>query len=310
MDAFWQIALATGGSKREIGDGDDSSSIHEDDTCNDISDGNEHAPAVTTRTRSFRLPLAGKLFPNGVTLRLSSLATGIASPLGAEAWYGSALLCGSLIDPKSDDVRKALDDAGTALELGSGAVGLSGLTLACVMAQRQHRRTTPHGTSTGAPPRLFLTDHDEQVLRQLKANVTRATRQLTQEFPDALLADIGVRRLDWNDAATVHSDLRDADIRLVVGSELVYTERNARACAEMILALLAANPRALVMIVQVTERDGWSTAFLPTLLASNFLIVKTEPADPAWHELAASMIPLGGTTECFDFGVCYISRST
>ena len=78
----------------------------------------------------------------------------------------------------------------------------------------------------------------------------------------------------------------------------------------MILALLRANPLALVMIVQVTDRDGWSTVFLPKLLESEDVVVKTEPIDPSWHELASSMIPLGGTTDRFDFGVCYISRAT
>lgn len=313
MDEFWKIALATDGNKRQSVESDDSSgSNHDGDiSCGYDHDGSDHAdPAVTTRARSYRLPLAGALFPNGVTLRLSGLSTGIASPLGAQAWYGSALLSAALIDPRSNDLREALANAGAALELGSGAVGLSGLALACVLAERQHRQTTLHGKSPDVTSRLFLTDRDEQVLRQLQANVTRATKQLSQEHPDVLLANISVRRLDWNDVTAIARDVRDAKIRLVVGSELVYTAHNAKACARMILALLDANPRALVMIVQVTDREGWSTVFLPTLLQSNQVIVKTEPIDPSWHELASSMIPLGGTTDRFDFGVCYISRAT
>jgi Lysine methyltransferase len=306
MEEFWHIALAKDGGIRESSDDDDSSSsIHDDDIPNK-NGGNDLDPvAVTTRARSYRLPLTTAPFPNGVTLRLVGLSTGIASPLGAQAWYGSALLSAALIDPRSDDLREALADARAALELGSGAVGLCGLALACVLAKHQHRRLSP-----GVPSRLFLTDHDEQVLRQLQANVTRAARQLTQEYPDAMLADVSVCRLDWNDVAAIPPDAHDADIRLVVGSELVYTAHNAKACAEMILALLDANPRALVVIVQVTDREGWSAAFLPTLLESNHVIVKTEPIDPSWHELASSMIPLGGTTDRFDFGVCCISRAT
>jgi Lysine methyltransferase len=306
MEEFWHIAMANDGGIRESSDDDDSSSSIHDDDVPYKNDGNDPDPiVVTTLARSYRLPLTTATFPNGVTLRLSGLPTGIASPLGAQAWYGSALLSAVLIDPRSDDLREALADAGAALELGSGAVGLSGLVLACVLAQRQHRRTSP-----GVPSKLFLTDHDEQVLRQLQKNVTRARGQLSQEHPDATLVDITVCRLDWNVVAAIPPDVRDADIRLVVGSELVYTARNAKACAEMILALLDANPRALVVIVQVTDRDGWSAVFLPTLLESNCVIVKTEPIDPSWHELASSMIPLGGTTDRFDFGVCYISRAT
>jgi hypothetical protein len=87
----------------------------------------------------------------------------------------------------------------------------------------------------------------------------------------------------------------------------VYTHDTARACSKIVLALLRDNPDALVFILQVTDRDGWSNVFLPSIRRNDDLVVIEESIQNSdLHDLAASLIPQGGVLDRFAFGACYI----
>jgi hypothetical protein len=269
----------------------------------------------------YRISVAGSLY----NLRLSGLSAGISSPLGAQAWYGSALLSALLLLSPTPELAEALSSFRAspliALELGSGAVGLSGLTLACVLGHHSNNSTKYLNDSNNDPTlddepgpsttRVVLTDNDTLVLRQLKANVQSAKQQFAENYPELVLPEVEVRSLDWNDAKAVSAAVGTGPatnaVRLVIGSELVYTAENARACADTVLTILRDNPRALVVVVQVTDRAGWNTVFVPALAEAEGIRIRTDVADVHLHDLASTLVPMGGTMDPFDFGVCYIS---
>jgi hypothetical protein len=330
-DEFWQIALGADEKRLDHHQEDDSGPAVEEVVDNEkrrMAQGNELVdddPIAVTCPQSYCLSVAG----SSLTLRLSGLSAGISSPLGAQAWYGAALLSSLLLTPTTSELAEALaslqdSPSSTALELGSGAVGLSGLTLACILAHRGNNRRGEHnGDSSSNDPglddepvlstaRVVLTDNDPLVLQQLQVNVQSTKQHFSENYPELVLPEVKVLPLDWNDAgaisAVVATGAAKQAVRLVVGSELVYTADNARACADAISTILRDNPQVLVVIVQVTDREGWNNVFLPALYEEEGVRIRTDVADAHLHDLASKLIPIGGTTDRFDFGVCYISR--
>jgi hypothetical protein len=248
------------------------------------------------------------------------------SPLGSEAWYASALLTclllqvvedddssilGPLLLPHNDDNDDDDDnDPFVVLELGSGAVGLSGLACAVALQQQQRRRRRRQW-------KVVLTDNDPLVLEQLRKNVER-------NLPNLLLSSandddddnsssgqqqhILVEHLDWgsnNDPLW-----KNMHVDLVIGSELVYTQETAQACSDILLRLLRENSNNIqIWIVQVTDRFGWMDFVIPTLEASGTARVQTfQPISAEIHDLAATLIPMGGTLDRHAYGAFCITR--
>eukprot|EP00536_Pseudo-nitzschia_multiseries_P007169 jgi/Psemu1/239981/estExt_Genewise1.C_1650036 len=244
--------------------------------------------------------------PNcSVTLELARLPPedGVWSPVGDHAWYSSALLASLILQGNSNnnnnkDIINPLDKSNSksnsesesfrVLELGSGAVGLSGLSFAVALSLQRER--FPSWTVT-------LTDNDASLLKQLETNV----RSNQQKHRERLLS---------------------ADV--VIGSELAYTHETATALVTVLLALLDQNPAVQIWIVQVTDRYGWSEIVLPALEArrrrSETTGVESEmeseieieiesiPLTLDVHETASTMIPMGGALDRFAFGAFRIAN--
>jgi hypothetical protein len=156
--------------------------------------------------------------------------------------------------------------------------------------------------------RVCLTDNVEHVLNQLKSNVKINVPRIQSEHHQISLPMFSVQMLDWNEGYR-----RDEfeQLHLVVGSELVYTKETAEACASVVRSLLREHPDLLILIVQITDRDGWNNVFLPTLRLDSNILVEETPTDACLHETASQMmIRQGGALDRFDFGACYISRKS
>lgn len=225
----------------------------------------------------------------------------------------------------------------TALELGSGALGLAGIVLGLILGEydarsSRHCTTTTASTSSSTdgsasatnhpkPPTIILSDNEPDVLTNLKQNVHTTVSWLERErtsLPISMIPNFQVTHLDWGDP-TDSLLLFGQPIHLVIGSELVYTHETAKACATAVTAILQANPEdALVFILQVTDRDGWTNIFLPTLRNyrnNNYdnhndlpmlQVVEVPMHNSDLHELAGAIVPPGGTLDRFAFGGCYI----
>jgi hypothetical protein len=168
----------------------------------------------------------------------------------------------------------------TIIELGSGAVGLSGFVCALALdAYDYHHHHNNNNNHKNQPSnngghttwKVLLTDNDARVLEQLERNL--------KANHDALLASrrtnnvhIEVMAWDWKDdhPTTPHNnnnnnnnnklvqpDDQDHDVVLVIGSELVYTKETATACANLMVRLLQQYPDIEIWIVQVADRYGW-----------------------------------------------------
>ena len=289
LDEFWTIALSD--------ETPPNNGRHEENDEDPFLD----SPQVAQRLKTYSLP-------DGITLTVSCLPQreGIWSPLGAQAWHASSLLASYLIIAHRDDdlvhivleTIKSGNKHVTVLELGSGAVGLSGMTLATVL-----ENTNCHSAS------VLLTDlpHDG-ILENLQDNVNR---NKVSSFPNI---DVQVQPLDWRDyirgcAETVPS-LPPLD--LVIGSELVYTEETARCCAAIVTRLLKDNPKLLIVIIQVMDRPGFELHFLQPLL-NDFEIRIQQPIDAELHEVATRIVAsagdqVGGTLDRFAYGICWVRR--
>jgi predicted nicotinamide N-methyase len=282
QDEFWKVALDSG--ERDVFVQNDSSDDEGD--CNDTGN----------RVSSYELILPERT----VSLKLCPLplTDGIWSLLGGNVWYGSALLAAMLLKPESR-IQKHLDTVParniSCLELGSGAVGLSSLALGLMLSQRQGMH------------RVCLTDNEADVLNQLKGNVETNVARIQSEHHQILLPNFSVKLLDWNED---YSSDAFEQLHLVVGSELVYTKETAEACASVVRSLLREHPDLLILIIQVTDRDGWNNVFLPTLRLDSGTVVEETSTDASLHETASQMIRHGGTLDRFDFGACYISRKS
>jgi hypothetical protein len=215
--------------------------------------------------------------------------------LGADAWYASALLASLLLTATGDGREDSIStmfhsgDECVVLELGSGAVGLSGLACAAALA-----KSATHSW------KVVLTDNDPPVLEQLRRNMQHNRSKLIPNDDDS--HQIVVQHLDWNDDREI-----DPKIRLVIGSELVYTQETALACTKLLLRLLQRNPKVSIWIVQVTERFGWTEICVPTLESSN-ISVRSIPITSEIHDMASTMISMGGTLDRHAYGAFCIRR--
>ena len=379
-DDFWKIALSdTPESNRRFRDDDDSSldEQHENssnDGVRDKADRPDHSSQG--KLVRYRLPTTTD------TLELRSLASesGIWSPLGADAWYASALLASLLLlvptaDKQVDHEHDKRDKSGstllrrmlinehmecksnwTVLELGSGAVGLSGM--ACAIAidrqiQQMNGKINPSDTRTDGEKSsgksivdessidssktalhrhkhhatVFLTDNEPPVLAQLKANVAYNQKlwkdaspifeQKTQGKSKSMNAtDIRVKSLDWNDDPSCianwqttddENEANDFGVDLIIGSELVYTESTALACANLLTQMLDKYPNVHILIVQVMDRYGWEEIFLPKIIQCG-ASVQPIVLGMDLHDTASTMILPGGTLDQYAYGAVLIHK--
>jgi predicted nicotinamide N-methyase len=269
LDGFWQIALDST-SEGPWRDEDDSD-----------KDGDEDSARISF----YRLPTTN------ITLQAQPLPAtdGIWSPVGAAAWYSSALLATILLveDVETGSIFPKHCSKPVILELGSGAVSLSGL--ACAIALGRHFEQAT----------VLLTDNDSPVLDQLKVNVDRNQKH----FPKHV--DIQVQSLDWNDSDSLDSSVLSLD--LVIGSELVYTQETATACTDQLVHLLERHPKLRVVIVQVTDRFGWNEILVPRLESVGARISQLSLSSET-HELASTMIQFGGAFDDFTYGAFVIEQ--
>lgn len=321
IDEFWDVALRY-----------DVERISPEDRVDDYDNDSDHDDGVVVNqiSRRYTIPACGD--PLILNLASLPLTDGIWSPLGAQAWYGSALLSAMLLRP-SPSLQDAVgahrtnfllaerlhllkttqNEHCTVLELGSGAVGLSGITAAWVLSHNEGvEDQTETSTASATRPHIILTDNEPRILRQLEQNVKTSLNTMKQLYPSKTLAHMDVAKLDWNDDAGIVDQLVPvgSKLQLVIGSELVYTDESATACAKLVLTILKNHPNLLILIVQVTDRDGWDTVFLPTVRARKGIHVKVEPlVDSDVHVIASKMVPQGGTLDSrFDFCACYITN--
>lgn len=299
-DEFWQLALDHHNSEGAAFSKENQDSDSEEE---------ELSRAIT-----YNIPWED---PSFLSLKLSPLPDrdGIWSPLGAQAWHASSLLVAYLLEhlvPKKNtqqqekkpsllsrhlDAWLADDAAGhfTALELGSGAVGLSGIVMGLILARRLASSSKPK-------PMMILTDNEPDVLKTLQQNVGRTV----DSQPDATTTEFRVQHLDWNDPSSLQNKDNN-NLQLVIGSELVYTHETAQACAKVVLSILQQHINVLVFILQVTDRDGWKNVFLPTLREhENVQVLEESVDDFDLHQVAGQLIPAGGTLDRFAFGGCYV----
>jgi hypothetical protein len=217
--------------------------------------------------------------------------------------YGSALLSVYLTRRQSSihgvttplSQRLAAADDLVALELGSGAVSRPGICLAWRLEQRPGHH------------RILLSDRDDALLAQQARNVARNATLWKNPATAGTSVDVSVISLDWG-VAVDWDELVGPQVDLVFGAELVYTPETAMACGDCVRSLLDRYPTALVCIVQIVDREGWRTIFLPGLRDAG-LYVQEEPIDPDCEAHANRMMKRGGSLDRFDFGICYISRA-
>lgn len=321
MDEFWEIQLDQSGFYGSLGSGNDDS----DNSCvEQTSDSREFRLATNARAYSF---LWGVDSHDGasccsVDLRLSSLPmwTGSFSPLGADPWYGSALLASLLLHsgrsfgnntvPNSrlqDHIARGCtrQHPMRVLELGSGAVGISAFAAALSILQG---RSSWNHSKDGIIDEVVLTDNNLEVLQQLKYNTDVAARAFDEMACSSSLSahvpNMRVQKLDWSD------DFHEIDLapfQLAIGAELVYTPSTARACFKVVQKLLRCNSDILIVVVQVSDREGWRDTFLSRLESIGALVV-TEQLPVEIHDHAAKFVEQGGTLNALrDFEVCYIS---
>jgi hypothetical protein len=91
-------------------------------------------------------------------------------------------------------------------------------------------------------------------------------------------------------------------------SELVYTPTTAKACLHALLHWTATCPTALICILQVTDREGWTDILVPGLQEAG-LYVRQECVDADHDAVAEQLVPRGGTLDRFAFGILYASRT-
>jgi predicted nicotinamide N-methyase len=378
-DPFWQIALheeypyGTRGWTRRGGDDDDDD--EEDDGRNDGHPNDEEGGGQPTirevaKNRRRRGKVSKYRLPNtDLILELAPLppVEGIWAPVGADAWYSSALLAsmvlgggsvrrgdggtgdGGIVNNNDDDANEEpsftfpsiINRVGNSrnariggdrrpfrvVELGSGAMGLPGL--ACAAALSLLPEEYPSWN-------VRLTDRHPDVLDQLRANVDANLGRLISPCggdPPAKRA-IAVEPLDWSDDVHVDDDdggggdidnSRGGDppaidgrlgggaaggVDLVIGSELVYTSETGHALTKFLLRLLLGrgNPSVRIWIVQVVDRYGWSEIVLPSLETAGGIHVRSIPISWEVHEMASSLVRMGGTLDRHAYGAFCITR--
>ena len=282
----------------------------ETDTDSDFSSSSD---AIPTRSTYYCLNVTS-CPPFHVYLSPLAPMTGIWSPLGSDVWYGSALLtaflCTKGVDnPIAQRLQRFLQanlsentrSQFHVVELGSGAVGLSGLAVGYMLRYRPIRQQNHHQCRI----RVTLTDNDEHVLRQLRQNVDNNVKSSQSQHNPSWEDDnihYFVDYLDWNEPSPLLSQTQ-----LVIGSELVYNNETAQACAKIVCSLIDQNPHILIVIIQVSDRDGWRNTFIPRLQSQDHLVnVESVLSDPFLHERASQLVRFGGTLSRDDYSLCYI----
>lgn len=287
-DDFWNIAL----SEESVKDAFFQSQDEDVDDKEEDHD-SEEISAVAKFTK-YHLPTTD------VTLRLQSLPStdGVWSPLGADAWYASALLASLLLTTTNiEDDNNDHDDC-VVLELGSGAVGLSGLACAVALATQTKQSMTK--------AKVILTDNDATVLKALQRNV-ETNREAILALRDKEV-QVEVQHLDWKDG--FHS--LGSSLDLVIGSELVYTKDTAVALCHLLEELLMDNNHRhlKICVVQVTDRFGWLDIVMPRLESIDGVTIRSESISSDIHDLACTMIPMGGTLDRHAYGAVWIQRGS
>jgi hypothetical protein len=174
-DPFWTVALLP--QEREA-----CTSHHFEDIseCDDISHDDNANAAVR-----YQIPFSSDVL---LVRPISSLDGDMWSPLGAHTWYGAALLSSYLLSPSCNGPLSKLFQGRkplTALELGSGAVGLAGLSLASRLAQCG--ATNSH---------VFFSDNVRSLVGRLQQNVKANEHTYTSHVQCSVLY------LDWQEAET------------------------------------------------------------------------------------------------------------
>ncbi|KAG7350704.1 lysine methyltransferase [Nitzschia inconspicua] len=257
-----------------------------------------------------------------LTLKLEQLPIltedGQQTPIGARGWYSSAVLAAMLLcghdtlhnDLFSHDKDKESDGARNPptmmIELGSGTVGLVGMTLAWIMAQQAKGMIICDSLSSSTATKIVVTDYDVEVLRQLEKNVHETNRRLCDYFgKDAStnVPQIEVAHLDWNEydqdqpllMPTLGGDYENNkevpdpyQVTFVCGAALVYTEET-EVCADQVAKILRIHPQAAVWVVQ-WPRNGWFQVFQMQLQQKHKCRVQkfspSKDIHPRIHELA------------------------
>jgi hypothetical protein len=337
VDDFWNIALYDNSTRIDKDDDDDNEPFDADTSFRDYhNDGN---------TYKLSIPPYGcihlNLIPLSITVQHNETAV---IPLGAEAWYGSALLAAIFTELLSHNpsptngattILQAYIDSNlqrgnysiNILELGSGSVGLSslaaGLSVTGYMHQHQQHPANCTLSEHHSDPTLsknieccvILTDSDPHVLQQLEYNIHTTTRKLQHQFSNRYaLPEFIVHHLDWNninDNAFPNINTNDNHNvpQLVIGSELIYNAHTARSCTNAVFQQLQYNPKAFVLIVNNVNRDGWDAIFLSTIYKTPGIrfVLETLTSSTHLHGIASNLIRPGGTLNPFsDFGVCCI----
>lgn len=240
---------------------------------------------------------------NAITLDLQGLPmihdNGIHTGVGARGWYNSAVLSAMLLLGHEEGLHQHLNKSTTILELGAGAIGLVGMTMAWILSQQEHSYTNS---------KILLTDNDPECLDQLEVNIQSVFKSLqeyhhhpedqeeeeskTSSTTFSSLPEIKSKFLDWDDHGVDQAVLMDDKIDLVVGAELAYTTNNALAL--QVAKILEVNPKAVVWIVQF-PRNGWFQVFQMQLKQanSNICIQKLQPETihENVHKLAQRIMP-------------------
>jgi hypothetical protein len=183
------------------------------------------------------------------------------------------------------------------LELGSGTVGLAGMTMAWIVAQHE-RDNKKLQDSSNSRFKVMLTDYDHDCLEQLERNAVGVRRTFREYFSmngsndddgkdnvnsnsNGIIPDIDVVHLDWNeydqDQSPIfpeNANIDDDDIHytnnisFACGAALVYTEDTA-ACVDQVAKILRLHPKSVVWVVQ-WPRGGWFNVFQQELLSRRY----------------------------------------
>ena len=192
---------------------------------------------------------------------------------------------------------------------------------------------------------VYLTDNDPDILEQLERNVQHNMSKILPPpfIPPHVDVDdeqnhkqqhseqdnwnlknespVKVFHLDW-DVLNDNDDDEDSDdddnnnnkildgVDLVIGSELVYTESTGRALLKILKLILRTNPNVVIWIVQVFDRYGWTEIVLPGLDNDSSVHIElydTIPIDI--HQVASTLIPMGGTLDRYAFGAVCIKNA-
>jgi Lysine methyltransferase len=318
-DDFWMIAMddrtgREGYVRWDVGDNEGE---------DDVDD--------SAKTTSYRIPsmISEDRDSGTVTLKLRPLppTDGIWSPVGADAWYASALLAALLIqkdthnatfrhpfsnvfslESNNDEVREGCN---VIVELGSGAVGLSGFVCALALDDLIHR-IDGKVSRQAQEWKILMTDNDVPVLEQLGRNL-QANQPPLKGVSSAAVSStkdrcqVEIAFWDWEEDQPAQGLQPKDNVVLVVGSELVYTKETADACVGLLLRLLRTYPDVEIWNVQVSDRYGWWEIVVP-VLQQNEIHVDKVPIAPEVHDMAMDMVQMGGTLDRYAYGAFCIHR--